>query len=256
MTALEIHQFTCRSDNFCVLIHDADAGLTASIDTPEEASIRQALQDTGWTLTHIFNTHHHFDHVEGNANLKADFGCTIIGPKDEADKIPQLDQAVGDGEETMFGNHLISVIGTPGHTLGEISYYLPDEGVVFTGDTLFALGCGRVFEGTPAMMWQSLQKLAELPRDTKVYCGHEYTLANAKFAVTVDPENGALQKRLEEIIALRQRDQPTLPTTIGEELDTNPFMRPADGGIRNTLAMESASDAEVFAEIRKRKDNF
>jgi len=256
MTALEIYQFTCRGDNFCVLIHDNELGLTASIDAPEEAAIRQALSDTGWNLTHILNTHHHFDHVEGNANLKATFGCKIIGPKDEADKIPQLDEARGHGESFTFGDHRVEVIGTPGHTLGEISYYLPDDGVVFTGDTLFALGCGRVFEGTPDMMWQSLQRLAELPRETAVYCGHEYTLSNAKFALTIDPENEALQKRLKEVIKLRAEDLPTLPTKIGLELDTNPFLRPANDLIRTNLGMQDASDREVFAEIRARKDNF
>ena len=256
MTALEIHQFTCRSDNFCVLVHDPDTGLTASIDAPDEVVINQALADTGWNLTHIFTTHHHFDHVEGNANLKAKFGCMIIGPKDEADKIPQLDEAYGHGMSFQFGGRRIEVIGTPGHTLGEISFYLPDDGVVFAGDTLFAIGCGRVFEGTPDMMWQSLQRLAELPRETKVYCGHEYTLSNAKFAVTIDPDNEALQARLTDIVKLRAENQPTLPTTIGLELDTNPFLRPANADIRANLDMANASDAEVFAEIRSRKDNF
>jgi len=256
MSVLEIHQFTCRSDNYCVLIHDADTGLTASIDAPEEAAIRTALADTGWKLTHILNTHHHFDHVEGNANLKAEFGCTIIGPKGEAAKIPQIDTSVAHGETFSFGGHAVEVIGTPGHTLGEISYYLPDDAVVFTGDTLFALGCGRIFEGTPDMMWQSLQRLAELPRETMVYCGHEYTLSNAKFAITVDPNNEALQARLTEIVKLRADDKPTLPTSIGAELDTNPFMRPKNAGIRASLAMNDASDAEVFAEIRSRKDRF
>jgi hydroxyacylglutathione hydrolase len=256
MSALEVHQFTCRSDNYCVLIHDADTGLTASIDAPEEAAIRTALADTGWKLTHILNTHHHFDHVEGNANLKAEFGCIIIGPKDEAAKIPQIDTSVAHGETFSFGGHLVEVIGTPGHTLGEISYYLPDDGVVFAGDTLFALGCGRIFEGTPEMMWHSLQRLSELPRDTLVYCGHEYTLSNAKFAITVDPDNEVLQTRLAEIMSLRAQDLPTLPTSIGLELETNPFMRPQDAGIRSTLGMTDASDTEVFAEIRARKDSF
>ncbi len=254
MAALEIHQFTCRDDNFGVLVHDPDTGMTASIDTPEEAPIRAALAEKGWVLSHIFNTHHHPDHVEGNAGLKADFDCTIIGPVDEAGKIPGIDKKVGDGDAFTFGSAEVKIIGTPGHTLGEISYYIADDGVVFTGDALFALGCGRVFEGTPAMMWQSLEKLAALPRDTKVYCGHEYTLANAGFAVTIDPENAALLARVEEIKSLRARDLPTLPTTIGVELDTNPFLRPSDPAIRRELGMDSASDAEVFAEIRGRKD--
>lgn len=256
MSAIEVHQFTCRSDNYCVLIHDADSGFTASIDAPEEKAIRQALSDTGWGLTHIFNTHHHFDHVEGNANLKAEFGCTIIGPKDEADKIPQIDEAYGHGEHFAFGKHRVEVIGTPGHTLGEVSYHIPDQGMAFTGDTLFALGCGRIFEGTAEMMWQSLQRLAGLPRDTIVYCGHEYTLSNAKFAVTIDPDNQALTTRLDEIIQLRAENKPTLPTSIGLELDTNPFLRPGDKNIRENLGMMKASDTEVFAEIRTRKDNF
>ncbi len=254
MAALEIYQFTCRSDNFCVLVHDADAGITASIDAPEEIAIRKALDEKGWRLTHIFNTHHHFDHVEGNANLKAEFGCTIIGPIDEAAKIPQLDEKVGDGDVFSFGAHQVRVIGTPGHTRGEISYYIADAGVVFVGDTLFALGCGRVFEGTPSMMWKSLKRLAELPEDTLVYCGHEYTLANARFAVGVDPDNETLSQRLQEIVALRAQDKPTLPTTIGLELKTNPFLRAADPAIRAELGMAGADDADVFAEIRARKD--
>jgi hydroxyacylglutathione hydrolase len=254
MPALEIYQFTCREDNYCVLVHDPKSGMTASIDAPEETPIRVALEQKGWHLSHILNTHHHFDHVEGNNNLKRDFNCTIIGPADEADKIPLLDQPVGHGDQFSMGDIPIEVIGTPGHTLGEISYYFPDANVVFTGDTLFALGCGRIFEGTPAMMWQSLQRLSQLPRETKVYCGHEYTLANAGFAATIDPHNSALQQRIEDIKRLRADNQPTLPTTIGLELDTNPFMRPSDPAIRNNLAMENASDAEVFAEIRGRKD--
>lgn len=254
MAVLEIHQFTCRDDNYGVLIHDPESGMTASIDTPQEAPIRAALQQKGWNLSHIFVTHHHFDHVEGNVGLKADFNCEIIGPGSEADKIPQMDTSVGHGDTFSFGNVQVEVIGTPGHTLGEISYYIPSANVVFSGDTLFALGCGRVFEGTPAMMWQSLQRLAALPHETSVYCGHEYTLANAGFAVTIDPENAALGQRVREIEKLRANNLPTLPTTIGRELDTNPFLRPDDLAIRKNLGMEKASDAEVFTEIRARKD--
>jgi hydroxyacylglutathione hydrolase len=253
-STLQIHQFTCRSDNFGVLVHDPETGQTATIDAPEESAIRAALKTTGWRLTHILNTHHHLDHTEGNAALKQEFGCTIIGPKDEADRIPGIDQAVAHGENFMFANHRVEVIGTPGHTLGQISLYFPDDGIAFTGDTLFALGCGRVFEGDMAMMWTSLSRLAELPPETVVYCGHEYTLANARFALTVDPGNAALQNRAKDIEQLRAANKPTLPTTIGEELATNPFLRPHDPAIRKLLDMHNATDAEVFAEIRTRKD--
>ncbi len=254
MADLQIHQFMCGSDNFGVLVHDSDSGATASIDAPSGVAIRKALADTGWKLSHILITHHHFDHVEGNESLKAEFGCRIAGPKGEAAKIPDIDDALGDGDNYSFAGHNIEIIATPGHTLGGISLYFRDDGVVFTGDTLFAVGCGRVFEGTPDMMWQSLQRLALLPEETVVYCGHEYTLANARFAITVDPDNEALANRLVKIEKLRAQDKPTLPSTIGLERATNPFLRPADPAIRKNLNMQSASDAKVFAEIRARKD--
>ena len=187
--ALLIEQFTCRSDNFGVLIHDPASGLTASIDAPEEAPIRARLAEKGWRLDAIFTTHHHGDHVEGNAGLKADFGCTITGPAAEADRIPGIDQRVAGGDTLMFGDIEINVIDTPGHTLGHVCYWLPGEAIAFTADTLFAMGCGRVFEGTPEMMYASLEKLRALPDETVVYCGHEYTETNARFALTVDPDN-------------------------------------------------------------------
>lgn len=254
MTPLQVHQFYCRSDNYGVLVHDEESGQTVSIDAPDEAAIVVALDSTGWNLSEIFTTHHHLDHVEGNDGLKSAYKCKITGPKDEADKISLLDATVEHRQAISFAGRRVEVIGTPGHTLGEISYYFPDDAMVFTGDCLFALGCGRIFEGTPEMMWQSLQRLAALPRDTKVYCGHEYTLANARFAITIDPDNVALQQRMAEIEKLRADDLPTLPSTIGLELDTNPFLRASDPAIRAGLNMADASDAEVFAEIRKRKD--
>ncbi len=254
MANLEFHQFTCLDDNFGVLIHDPDSGDTASLDAPEAKKVRDALTDTGWNLTHILVTHHHGDHIQGIPELKDAFGCHVIGPAAEAGKIPTLDQTFGDGDEFSFGGEPVRVISTPGHTLGMINFYFPQSGVVFTGDTLFALGCGRIFEGDPQMMWHSLTKLMALPADTIVYCGHEYTLANAKFSVTIDPENSALASRMDEIEALRAAGKPTLPTTIGKELETNPFLRAADPEIRANLGMTGASDAEVFAEIRGRKD--
>ena len=256
MAKLEIHQFMCRSDNFGVLLHDAETGRTASVDAPEEAAIRAALDEKGWNLTHILVTHHHGDHVEANMALKQAFGVEIIGPKAEAARIPGIDRGVGEGDSLDFAGHHVTVISTPGHTSGEISYFFPEDGLLFAADTLFALGCGRVFEGTPAEMWELLKKLRALPDSTVVYCGHEYTLANARFAVTVDPGNPLLAARARDIEALRNAGRPTLPTTIGEEKATNPFLRPDDPAIRAHLGMKDATDAEVFAEIRGRKDRF
>lgn len=254
MTPLEIDLFPCRSDNFGVLLHDPVSGATASIDAPEEKPILDALARRGWTLTHILTTHHHGDHVEANLALKQRFGATIIGPKRET--IPGIDRKVDEGDVFDFAGRRVEVIATPGHTLGHICFYLPEEKLLFAADTLFALGCGRVFEGTPAQMWASLEKLAALPDETTVYFGHEYTLSNARFAKTIDPDNAALLARVEEIEALRAAGGFTAPTTIGLEKATNPFLRAGDPGIRRHLGMETASDAEVFAEIRGRKDRF
>ncbi|ATU90584.1 hydroxyacylglutathione hydrolase [Phyllobacterium zundukense] len=256
MSHLQIEQFTARTDNFGVLIHDPEANLTASIDAPEEKPILDALRRRGWTLTHIFTTHHHADHVEANLALKKRFGVEIIGPHDERAQIPGIDRAVSHGERFQFGNFSVDVISTPGHTAGEISFHIPAAKVAFTGDTLFSLGCGRLFEGTPATMFKSLQRLIALPVETEIYCGHEYSESNARFALTIDPENSALKERAREIMALREAGQPTLPTTVLREMATNPFLRWHDPAIRRNLKMEEASDEAVFTEIRKRKDNF
>ncbi|MGN6551740.1 MAG: hydroxyacylglutathione hydrolase [Pararhizobium sp.] len=256
MAALEIHQFMCRSDNFGVLLHDPETGETASIDAPEEAPIRAALKEKGWTLSHILTTHHHGDHVEANEALKKAFDARIVGPEAEASKIPGIDETVKQDDRFTFAGHPVEVIETPGHTLGHVCYHLPEDALLFSADTLFALGCGRVFEGTPKQMWDSLKKLRALPDRTIVYCGHEYTLSNARFAVTVDPQNLSLKTRAQDVEALRAASRPTLPTTIGEEKMTNPFLRPESPAIRRHLGMEDASDAEVFAAIRARKDRF
>jgi len=255
MATLEFFQFSTLSDNYGVLIHDPESGSTASIDAPDAADVRKALSEKGWSLSHILVTHHHWDHVQGVGELKAETGCRVIGPADEADKIEHLDETVSDGDQFVFCGETVSCISTPGHTLGMINFYFTESGVVFTGDTLFALGCGRIFEGDAEMMWSSMEKLMALPPETVVYCGHEYTQANAKFALSVDPDNAKLVIRAAQIDALRADGKPTLPTTIGEEIETNPFLRPSDSGIRSVLGMENASDAAVFAEIRKRKDN-
>lgn len=251
---VDVELFMCLSDNFGVLVRDRETGTVMLVDAPEEGAILRAIARTGWEPSLLLVTHHHSDHVAGNLALKERFGLKIVGPKAEEAKIPGIDEAVSEGTRVQFGSQVIEVIETPGHTAGHVSYYMPGAKIAFTADTLFALGCGRLFEGTPETMHASLKKLAALPADTTVYCGHEYTLSNARFAVTVDPTNSALKERARKIEELRANGEFTLPTTIGEELATNPFLRWHDPAIRKNLGMEDASDAAVFAELRKRKD--
>jgi hydroxyacylglutathione hydrolase len=252
---LEIYQFPARSDNYGVLIHDTETGLTASIDAPDAAAVKAALAEKGWKLTHILTTHHHNDHVEGNSALKEETGCEIIGPRAGTNPIPGLDREVGEGDTFRFGSFEVQVIETPGHTLDHIAYVIPEAKVAFVGDTLFAMGCGRVFEGTREMMWNSLKKLRQLPPETTVYAGHEYTLANARFALTIEPANADLKARAAEVESLRAARKPTLPTTIAKELATNPFLRACEPAVKSALAMQDAEDWQVFGEIRSRKDN-
>jgi hydroxyacylglutathione hydrolase len=254
MSRLDVHQFMCRSDNFGVLIHDPDTGLTASIDAPDSGPIRRALADKGWRLSHTLVTHHHADHTEGIASLKAETGCTVIGPKAEAARIEGLDEVVAEGNSFTFGAHRVDVLDTPGHTTGHISLVIADQKIAFVGDTLFVMGCGRIIEGDPQMMLNSLQKIARLPADTELYCGHEYTVANAKFALTIEPGNDSLVARAAEVVAMRARDQLTQPTRVDIELETNPFLRSAEPAIRERLGMADKKDWEVFAEIRERKN--
>jgi hydroxyacylglutathione hydrolase len=254
MPKLEIHQFNCLSDNFGVLIRDAAAGVVASIDAPDARAVAAALAQRGWRLTHILTTHHHGDHTGGNLALKAETGSTIIGPRGEAAKIPGLDTPVGEGDTFAFGGQEVRVLETPGHTAGHISYWMPAANVAFVGDTLFAIGCGRVIEGNAQMMWQSLRKLMGLPKETSVYCGHEYTQANARFALTIEPENEALQQRAKAVDEMRAAGKATLPTTIGLELETNPFLRPHSPAIQQRLAMVGKPEWQIFGEIRERKN--
>ena len=255
MADLQYFQFPYMSDNYGVLIHSDVTGETAAIDAGDASALLAELKQNGWQLTNLFVTHHHADHVEGLEEVKSATGCKVTGPAQHSN-IAGLDNKVSEGDVFQFAGCDVQVLHTPGHTTDMLNYYLPQQGVVFTGDTLFALGCGRLFEGNADMMWQSLNKLMALPAATKVYCSHEYTEANAKFAVTVDPENTALQSRFEEIKQLRSEGKATVPTTIAEELATNPFLRADDKSIRAHLGMADASDAEVFAVIRQRKDNF
>jgi hydroxyacylglutathione hydrolase len=230
--------------------------MTASIDTPEAAAIEVALAERGWRLTHIFNTHHHFDHAGGNEELKAKWGCTVVGAANDAERIPGIDLRVADGDLVQLGAATARVLEVPGHTSGHIAYYFADDGIVFVGDTLFALGCGRLFEGTPAQMWHSLQKLMALPDDTVVYCAHEYTQSNAKFALSVEPGNRQLAERAAEIDRLRAAGKPTVPSSIGLEKATNPFLRPGSAELQASVDRVGATAVDVFAETRRRKDHF
>jgi hydroxyacylglutathione hydrolase len=254
MAHLEIHQFPCLSDNYGVLIRDSVTGQVAAIDAPNAEQVDAALTEKGWKLTHILTTHHHADHTDGNLVLKERHRCTIIGPRAEAARIPGIDRQVGQGDTFKFGDVEVRVLDTPGHTLGHISLWLPEANVAFVGDTMFALGCGRVIEGTMEMMWTSLAKLMKLPPSTAIYAGHEYTMSNAKFALTIEPENAALQARMKEIEALRASGKPTLPTRLDLELATNPFLRVTSPAIIKRLGMPGAQDWQIFGEIRERKN--
>ena len=254
MAALEIELVPCLRDNYAYLIHDQDAGLTAIVDPSEPEPVRKALLGRGWGLTHILNTHHHFDHTGGNLPLKEASGATIVGPGKDRDRIPGIDVGVDETTGWSFGARQVRVLEIPAHTRAHIAFVLDDA--AFTGDTLFAMGCGRLFEGTPTMMWTSLSKLMTLPDATRIFCGHEYTLNNGRFALTLEPGNAALAARMLEVEAARARQAPTIPSTLGLEKKTNPFLRPDSAEIRNTLGMAQADDVAVFAEMRKRKDSF
>lgn len=256
MDALEIAQFPCLRDNYGFLLHDAEAGLTAAIDTPDAGEIAAQLERRRWPLTHIFNTHHHADHAGGNLALKQRYDCLIVGPRADAERIPGIDVGVGDGDRVEFGGRRIEVLETPGHTRGHIVYYIPEIKAAFVGDTLFAMGCGRLFEGSPEQMWDSLQKIARWPDDTRLYCAHEYTLANARFALTVEPGNEALLRRAEEVEAMRRAGEPTVPTTLALEKATNPFLRPASTGLKAAIGLERSDEVSVFARTRALKDDF
>ena len=253
---LEIYQIPCLQDNYGFLVHDPETGATATIDTPEVVPINQALAAKGWRLTHILNTHHHFDHAGGNEELKARWNCQVVGAAIDAERIPGIDVALADGDTLTVGSKQARIIEVPGHTSGHIAYYFAADEVAFVGDTLFALGCGRLFEGTPQQMSESLAKIMALPDETTVYCAHEYTEANAAFAVTVEPANPALQQRVKEIQALRAAGKPTVPTSIGLERATNPFVRSDSAELQAVLNLSGANEVAVFAETRRRKDHF
>ena len=256
MSVLEVHQIPVLSDNYVYLAHDPATGATAAVDPAVGDPVTEALAAKGWTLSHILNTHHHGDHTGANLELKERTGCTIVGPRADAARIPGIDVEVGDGDTYMLGQAKAEVFDVPGHTSGHIAFWFAESDALFCGDTLFALGCGRVFEGTMEQMWASLEKLRALPDSARVFCAHEYTQANARFAVTVEPGNQALFDRAAEIDRLRADGVPTVPSTLGEEKATNPFLRPESANLRETVGLAGAGLAEVFAETRRRKDSF
>jgi len=255
MAELVIRQIPVLRDNYVYLLHEPDSGDTAAVDPSVAGPVLDALGREKWRLTHILNTHHHNDHTGGNNELKAATGCTIVGPRADRERIPGIDLDVADGETYRFGTEEARVFDVPGHTRGHIAYWFAKSRALFCGDTLFLMGCGRLFEGTPEQMWRSLGKLKNLPPETMVYCAHEYTQSNARFALTVEPDNRALVARAQRIDALRQAGQPTVPASLGEELATNPFLR-ADLPALQAAAGAPGDAVATFASIRKRKDNF
>ena len=254
--AAQTQLFLCLKDNFGVLLHDSESGATAAIDAPEAGPVEATLRQQGWRLTDILVTHHHHDHTGGIAELKARHRCRVVAPAAEAKGIPQVDETVREGDSVHVGALTARVIETPGHTAGHISYAFAREKLVFVGDTLFSIGCGRVIEGTPEMMWQSLIKLRALPDDTQIYCGHEYTQANVRFAKTIEPANTALGTREQEVVRLAAARQPTIPSRMGEEKAANPFLRADVPEVAKSLGLAGAPAWQVFAEIRERKNKF
>ncbi len=253
---LQIEHVLCLNDNYVWLLREPASGAVAAVDPSEAGPVRRRLDELGWRLTHILNTHHHGDHTGGNLELKQMTGCTIVGPRADRERIPGIDVAVGEGETYRFGNESAHVFDVPGHTRGHIAFWFPDSDALFCGDTLFAIGCGRLFEGTPSQMWNSLTKLRGLPPTTRVYCAHEYTQSNARFALAIDPDNAALKTRAARVDALRAKGLPTVPATLAEECRTNPFLRADDADFARRLGLDPRDPVAVFAEIRARKDKF
>ncbi|HTM77668.1 MAG TPA: hydroxyacylglutathione hydrolase [Devosia sp.] len=254
--ALIVDVFEARSDNYGYLAHDTATGRTAAIDAPEAGPIKTALLHRGWALSDIFITHHHIDHVEAIPALKAEFGVTVTGPRAEADKIEGLDVLVSAGDTLMLGETKFDIYHAPGHTLGHIVFHDKAGAHLFTGDALFSLGVGRMFEGTPGPMWEGVKALRNFPDETLIYCGHEYTASNAKFALSIDPDNAALQSRAAEVAALRIAGRFTIPADLGTEKRANPFLRADDPVLARHFGLEGHSADDVFAAIRKGKDNF
>lgn len=256
MARLQIEQILVLRDNYVYLVHDPSSGATAAIDPAVADPVRKRLSAKGWTLTHILNTHHHDDHTGGNLALKQATGARIVGNRHDAQRIPGIDIEVADGETFLLGKAAAMVMAVPGHTLGHIAFWFPETHALFCGDTLFAMGCGRLFEGSADQMWASLSKLKGLPDDTLVYCAHEYTQSNARFARMVERDNEELLARLADIDAKRSRNLPTVPAPLALERATNPFLRADVESVKKGVGLPGADPVRVFAEIRRRKDAF
>jgi len=254
--ALEIRLVPLLTDNYGYLLHCAATGETAIVDPSEAAPVLAVLDAEGWRLSHILNTHHHPDHIGGNAELKAATGAVIAAPRADLHRIPNVDVPLGEGDRYTVGGSTAQVFAVPGHTSGHIAFWFEADQALFSGDTLFSLGCGRLFEGTPEEMWRSLGKLRALPDATRVYCGHEYTQSNARFALTIEPDNAALKARAAEIAALRAEGKPTIPSNLGVEKATNPFLRADVPAVQAALGLSGRPATETFAAIRRGKDNF
>lgn len=253
---LEFETVACLSDNYAFVVHDPDTGATAVVDVPEAQPILDALNRRGWTLSDVLLTHHHADHVQGLSELLESAPALVTGAAADAHRLPPLDIEVREGDVVKIGNEAGAVIDVSGHTVGHIAFHFPASNLAFTADSLMALGCGRVFEGTMPQMWESLSKLAALPEDTVICSGHEYTANNAKFALSIEPDNPRLISRTNAVEEARAKGKPTVPSVLREELETNPFLRAGDPGLQAAIGMSGADPAEVFAEIRARKDRF
>lgn len=253
---LEIAIIPVLTDNYIYLIHDPFSQETVAVDPALAQPVLAKLQEHNWQLTYILNTHHHSDHVGGNLQLKQQTGCKIIAAQDDSQRIPGIDLGVAEGDVIAIGQHKAKVIATPGHTRAHIVYHFADDKLLFCGDTLFVMGCGRLFEGTAEQLWHSLQKLKSLPKETIVYCTHEYTQTNGRFALTVEPDNEKLQQRMLEVNQLRSNNRPTVPTTIADELACNPFFRENCLEIQKKIAMTNNQPVAVFAKLRQMKDRF
>ena len=253
---LELVTIPCLTDNYAYLIHDPETGETALVDVPEAAPILAALSDRGWTLTDIWLTHHHADHIQGVPALRAATTARITGAAADAHRLPPLDRALPDEASFTLGTHTVHAFPVPGHTVGHIAFHIPSAALAFTGDSLMSAGCGRLFEGTPAQMHASLQRLASLPPETLICSGHEYTAANIRFALTLEPANAALISRSNRVSVARGEDRPTVPVALSEELETNPFLRAHLPDLKAALGQPNASDIAAFTEIRARKDRF
>jgi len=256
MAGLRIEQVPVLTDNYVYLIHEPDSNETAAVDPAVAAPVLEAADRLGWHITHILTTHHHGDHTGGNLDIKRTTGCTIIGNRNDAARIPGLDVGVAEGDTIHIGDQAASVFDVPGHTVGHVAYWFGDSAALFCGDTLFSIGCGRLFEGSPAQMWGSLSKLRALPPETRVFCAHEYTEANVRFALSVDPDNPALIARADQVARLRAEERPTVPSTLGDEIAANPFLRSDHPGLATVLGMAGADPVAVLAEVRARKDRF